>query len=382
MRLPLLLLALPLCGVAADQAVVLDATWDRFSQHTALRYTLLGIQSRIESTAADKPDPYLLIDTAQDQRITVYRHNRSWRLDPLEPKPRNNSLADSPSLAIPPQPSPGIGPQGQIGPGAGPAALPPIPGYGASTGHGPAIPQSAIRDPQSPDPTTPGSIGPQGQIGPRTGPGSSVPNQPSAPAIPAMPQMPAAPSAGYGAGSPMPNLPQMPASMGPQGRMGPGAGSMTPGAGMGAGFGPGRGDVLSGGMPMPPPSAMNGREQTPTLTKTDETQPLIGRTAVKYTVTGRMMETIEIWAVPDTEFGPFFAYRTQPQHHFGPVDLQEQWDSLLRHEHLFPLLAVFKQGDREIARFTATTIKTRELAKPATFFAPPEKFYRCPPDPF
>ncbi len=139
------------------------------------------------------------------------------------------------------------------------------------------------------------------------------------------------------------------------------------------------------GMPMPPPptSAMADREQAPTLTKTDETQPLLGRTAVKYTFTGRMMETIEIWAVPDTEFGPFFAYRTQLPHRFGPVDLQEQWDSLLRHEHLFPLLAVFKQGEREVARFAVTKVETRgELAEPAAFFTPPEKFYRCPPDPF
>ena len=103
---------------------------------------------------------------------------------------------------------------------------------------------------------------------------------------------------------------------------------------------------------------------------------------MKYTIAGRMLETVEIWAVPDADLGTFFAYRPQPPHRFGPIDLQEQWDSLLRHEHLFPLLAVFKQGDREIARFTVTKIETLELAEPAAFFAPPQKFYRCPPDPF
>ncbi|HLP00536.1 MAG TPA: hypothetical protein VK163_00820 [Opitutaceae bacterium] len=332
MRLLSALFVLPLGLLAADKAVVLDATWDRFSQHTDLRYTRLGTRSRIESTAADKPDPYLLVDTAQDQRITVYRHNSSWRLDLLEPKPRHDSPAGAPGMPAMPQPPPGVGPQGPIGP--------------------------------------------------RTGSGATTANRPTAPAMtampemPPMPQMPAAPSSGYGAGAATPAMPPMPAGIGPQAGMGPGAGSMPPmpGAGMGAGFG--------GGMPMPSTSAMGGREQAPTLTKTEETRTILGRTAVKYTITSRMMETVEIWAVPDTDLGAFFAYRPQPLHHLGPIDLQEQWDSLLRTEHLFPLLAVFKQADREIARFAVSKIEVADIAEPATFFAPPEDYYRCLPDPF
>jgi hypothetical protein len=325
MRAFVLLLALPTFAIAAEKAVVLDATWDRFNQHTDLRYTHLGTQSRIESTAADKPDPYLLVDTAQDQRITVYRHNSSWRLDPLEPKPRNDSPAGAPGLPAMPQPPPGIGPQGPIGP--------------------------------------------------RTGPGATATAQPGVPAAPPRPEMPAlpqAPTGGYGSGATMPAMPGIPPGVGPQN----GAMPAMPGAGstMGAGFG--------GGMPMPPPSAMSGREQPLALVKSEETQTLLGRTAVKYLLTGRMMETIEIWAVPDADLGAFFAFRPQPPHRFGPIDLQDQWDSLLRREHLFPLLAIFRQGDREVARFTVSKIDQGEVAEPATFFAPPEKFYRCPPDPF
>ena len=332
MRLPFLLLALPLCALGTENALVLDATWDRFSQHTDLRYTHLATQTRLETVPAKPADPYLLVDTAQDQRITVYRHNTSWRLDPLEPKPRHDPTVGAPGMPALPQPPPGIGPQGQIGP---------HPGLGAAAVNQPAAPA-----------------------------------MPTMPEMPQMPQMPAAPTAGYGAGPQMPTMPQMPAGVGPQNGMGPGAGSMPamPGADMGAGFGGGRG--------MPPPAAMGGREQAPTLTKTEETQPLLGHTAVKYTIAGHMRETVEIWAVPDTDFGTFFAYRPQPPHRFGPVDLQEQWDSLLRREHLFPLLAVFKQGDREIARFAVATIDRSEIAESATFFAPPEKFYRCPLDPF
>lgn len=343
-RFLLTLLALPLGLLAADKAVLLDATWDRFSQHTDLRYTHLGTQTRIESTATDKPNPYLLVDTAQDQRITVYRHNSSWRLDPLEPKPRDATPAGAPGLPAMPQPPPGIGPR--IAPGGGASAMPPTP-----------FPETRNAKPGTA--AAPAAVGPQGTIGPRTASSTTAMNRPTAPAMPAMPEMP-----------------PMPAGVGPQGGMGPGAGSMPamPGAGMGGGFG--------GGMPKPPPSAMGGREQGPTLTKTEETQTILGRTAVKYTIAGRMMETVEIWAVPDTDFGAFFAYRPQPPHRFGPIDLQEQWDSLLRREHLFPLLAIFKQGEREIARFAVATIEHGEVAEPAAFFAPPEKYYRCPPDPF
>ncbi len=340
MRLPFLLLALPLCALGTEKALVLDATWDRFSQHTALRYTHLGAQTRLETVPAKPADAYLLVDTARDQRITVYRHNSSWRLDPLEPKPRPDSPAGAPDLPRLPQPPPGIGPQGQIGPrtspGGGAAAMPPTPGYEAGA------------------PDTSGTIGPRGPIGPRPGPEAAAPTQPAESAMPAMPprpQMPAAPAPGYGAGA-----------------------AAMPGAGMGTGFG--------GGMPMPPPSAMPGREPAPTLTKTGETQTILGRTAAKFTLSGRMMETVEIWAVPDADFGPFFAYRPQPPHRFGPRELEEEWDSVLRKEHLFPLLAVFQQGDREIARFTVATIAHAEVAEPATFFAPPPTFYRCPPDPF
>ncbi|MBK8478447.1 MAG: hypothetical protein IPL39_19815 [Opitutaceae bacterium] len=348
----LLAASLLLCATsalaAAPQALVLEASWDRFSQHTDLRYTHLGTQTRIESTATDKPDPYLLVDTAQDQRITVYRHNSSWRCDPLEPKPRNDSPAGAPGMPAMPQPPPGIGPQGQIGPRTGPtantAALPPTPGYGAPAGYSPSIPQSAIRDPQSPAPGAPAGIGPRGPLGPRTG-------------------------------AARPAIPQLPPDFGPQGGVGASAlpaGPATGGA-MGAGL---------GGMPMPPRSAMQGREALLSLTKTEETQTLLGRTTVKYTVASRMMETLEVWAVPDTDFGAFFAYRPQPPHRFGPVDLQDHWDSLLRREHLFPLLAIFKQGDREIARFTVTKIDHSEIADIAAFFSPPLAYYKSPPDTF
>jgi hypothetical protein len=140
------------------------------------------------------------------------------------------------------------------------------------------------------------------------------------------------------------------------------------------------GGGMLGGTGMPPP--MPSRERSLALAKTAETQTLLGRTAVKYTLYGRMLETVEIWAVPDADFGAFFAYRPQPSHRFGPVDLLDEWDCLLRREHLLPLLAIFKQGDREVARFTVTNIETREVAEPATFFALPPHFYRCPPDPF
>ena len=349
MRLPFLLLTLPLCALATEKALVVDATWDRFSQHTTLRYTHLGTQTRLETTAADKPDPYLLIDTAQDQRVTVYRHNSSWRLDPLEPKPRNDSPASVPGLPARPQPPPGIGPQGQIGPRIRTSGTPPTPSYGAAS---PAVAQPGT-------PNIPGAIGPQGHIGPRNTRSPAIPDPtqvPPTPELPPIPQPPAAPFASYVAA---PQALDLPSGMGSS-------------AGRGASF----------GGSMPPPSAMDACEQAPTLAKTEETQPILGRTAVKYTIAGRMLETVEIWAVPDADLGTFFAYRPQPPHRFGPIDLQEQWDSLLRHEQLFPLLAVFKQGDREIARFTVTKIETLELAEPAAFFAPPQKFYRCPPDPF
>jgi len=372
MRLPFILLALPLCALGSEKAIVLDATWDRFSQHTALRYTHLGTQTRLDTATDDKPTPYLLVDTAQGQRITVYRHNNSWRLDPLEPKPRNDSPGGAPGIPPLPQPPPGIGPQGQIGPRTGSGVgAPPTPGYSApAAGYGSAIPQSTIsktlpqveRDPQSP---APGPIGPQGPIGPRTGPGVAATTRSAAPAMPAMPEMPQ-----------MPDLPQPPAGIGPQAGMGPGAMPAT------AGFGPGPGNGSGGSMPTFMPPDMGGREPAPTLTKTEETQTILGRTAVKYTIASRRMETVEIWAVPDTDLGVFFTYRTQPPHRYGPIELQEQWDSLLRREHLFPLLAVFKQGDREIARFAVTKIDQSEVAEPAALFAPPAKFHRCPPDPF
>ena len=357
---------------AAPPALVIDATWDRFSQHTELRYTHLGTQTRIESTAADKPDPYLLIDVAQDQRITVYRHNSSWRLDPLEPKPRAET--GTPGRPALPQPPPGIGPQGPIGPrtapGAGSATLPPTPGYGSPAGQGPSIPQSAIRDPQSPAPTMPAGIGPR--IGPGTAvatdqPPSDLPARPEMPPLPSRPRMPGAPGYGPGARSidGPPGMPPMSAGAGPQPGFGAGVGMAGPGM---------------SGMGMPPP--MPGREQVSSLVKTEETQPLLGRTAVKYTITSRMMETIEIWAVPDADFGSFFSYRPQPPHRFGPVDLQDQWDGFIRREKLFPLLVIFRQGDREIARFSVTAIGTREVAEPAAFFAPPPAYYKCPPDPF
>lgn len=374
--LRLTLLALPLAAFAADQAVVLEANWTRFSQSTDLRYTYLGTQTRVEPAAARPADPYLLIDTAQDQRITVYRHNSSWRCDPLEPKPRHDSARpgrpDRPAL---PQPPPGIGPQGPIGPRTGAGSNvgllnPPI-GYSAPA----AAPLTG----------QPAGLGPRGQIGPRTVPGTTsgaVP-PPPLPQSPAMPPLPdqtgsQSPRIGYPIGSaPASDLPELPPAVVPQAGVGPGAG--RPGVGVGDGMPVGMGANLGGGMTMP---SMPGREQSLALVKTDETQPLLGRTAVKYTLSGRMMETVEVWAVPDADFGPFFAYRPQPPHRFGPVDLQDEWDSLLRREHLFPLLAIFKQGDREVARFTVTTIATRECPETADHFTPPAEFYRCPPDPF
>ena len=359
--LALALLALPLGLLAAEQAIVLDATWDRFSQHTDLRYTRFGTQTRIESTATDKPDPYLLVDTAQDQRITVYRHNSSWRCDPLEPAPRAApgmpGQPGQPGRPAAPQPPPGIGPQGTIGPRAlpggaqpGQPARPEMPGVPpAPAGFGPQ-PQTSVTPGV---PAAPAGIGPQGPLGPRTAAGAPPPNLAPRPE--------------------MPPMPALPAGVGPQSGGGPGAMPSMPGAGMGAGIG--------GGMPMPPPMGMS-ENSTLALTKTEETQTLLGRTAVKYTLAFRGMETVEIWAVPEADFGAFFAYRPQPPHRFGPVDLQDQWDSLLRREHLFPLLAIFKQGDREIARFAVTKIETRDVAEPATFFAPPPAYYKSPPDPF
>jgi hypothetical protein len=339
---------------AAPQALVVEANWTRFDQRTDLRYWHLGTQTRIESTDTDKPDPYLLIDTAQDQRLTVYRHNSSWRCDPLEPTPR--ATPGMPGRPTAPQPPPGIGPQGTIGPRDLPdAGRPGMPGKPQMPTMPP--PPTGIR-PQPQTSVTPGApapqagIGPQGTLGPRSGAGAAA-----MPGIPVQPGMPI-----------RPEMPPMPAGVGPQSGVGPGAMPPMPGAGMGVGMG--------GGMPMP------GREQAPSLTKTEESQTLLGRTAVKYTLAGRMMETVEIWAVPDADFGPFFAYRPHPPHRFGPVDLQDQWDALVRREGLFPLLAIFKQGEREIGRFTVTKLDTREVAEPAAFFAPPPAYYKSPPDPF
>lgn len=351
MRLLIALLVLPLGLLAADQAVVLDATWDRFSQHTALRYTHLGSRSRIESIG-DKPAPYLLVDTARDQRITVERHNSSWRLDPLEPAPRGDTAGGAPGRPARPQPPPGVGPQGPIGARLGPAAnnagaMPPTPGYNSGT------------------PASPGTIGPRGPVGPRSSPGVAAPGQPAVPPMTAMAGMPR-----------RPDLPIPPDSVGLRSGGGP------VGAGMPAMSETGIGSGFGAGTPMAPFSAMDSREHEPTLTKTEETQTLLGRTVVKYTLSDRMLETVEIWAVPDTDFGAFFAYRPQPPHRFGPVDLQDEWDALLRREHLFPLLAIFKQAEREIARFAVAKIEQADIAEPATFFAPPARYYRSPPDPF
>lgn len=320
---------------ASPKALVVEAEWTCYGQTRTLQYTRLGPQTRIEPTPAQPADAYIVLDTEKNQRIVVYRHNSSWRCDPVEPPPQ--AVGDRPAMAGIPQPPAGIGPQCPIGP---------RPAGGTNS--------SVTTEPPA-GPTPPSSLT------------ARIPPEPTG-AQPAMPQMPAPPpgigpqgGTGPGAG---PNPPGLPAGVGPQ----TGGGGL-PGAGMMPGM---------GALAMPPPMP----EQPMVLQKTTETKELFGRMATKYTLSFHGMDTLEIWAVPQANFGPFFAYRPQPSHRFGPVDLQDQWDGLVRRENLSPLLAIFKQGEREIARFAVTKIETRELAGPEAFFAPPPGYYKSLPDPF
>jgi hypothetical protein len=350
----LLLLSLLAAGslAAAPKAQFAEAEWIRHGQTQTLQYTHLGSRTRIDTSPVLPADAFLILDTEKDQRITVFRHNSSWKCDPVEPPAR--TAGQMPGMPPPPA---GIGPQGTIGArgatgnspaeasGLSPSGLPqPLPAGAPTAG----VPAAGV-------PNLPPGIGPQ------YGVRASHPT----PAVP--------PGVGPQSGSD--GMPAMPPGIGPQPNRG-----MMPGMPAGVGPQPNSGGLRgAGAMPMER-AAM--AEPALTLVKTEETQKLCGLTATKYTLQYRGMETLEVWAVPEGDLGPFFAYRPHSLHRFGPVDLQDQWDTLLRKEHLFPVLAIFRQADREVAQFKIVKIETRDLDDAEGFFSPPATYYHCPPDRF
>ena len=348
--------ALAMAAETAPKALVTEATWTPNGQRFELRYTHAGAQTLIESINSKRPDARIVVDAIKGERTTIYPHNRSWRTDPLA-KPAQAT----PGATLPPMP--------------GMPSMPAMPATGATPGATipgmpamPAMPNIPAMPGSGSMPGTPSTI-------PAILPGASIPDMPPMPAMPSMPAIPGPSATGTpGAMLPsIPDIPAMPPMAGPSTGM-PAMPSMPAMPGM-----PGPG--AAAGMPAMP--MMPGMQEPITLQKTDETRTLLDRKATKYTITFRQHTTVEIWAVPDDEFGPFLAYAQQPpRRRMIMPDPMEQWDALLRQEKLSPLLAIFSEFGHERARFEVTRITPVAPKDLKADFTTPSDYFQHPPEPF